>query len=96
MEWSLKEGIKKGRETPAWVERDYAELGRGETLYINTFFKLSTMRQIGMCIGPIPHDKQEEYLDKMELVGNMRDVFEHVLGHLDAAYMKYAKNKAGS
>lgn len=82
--------ISLGREVPA----EYYECPDIEphlNLIWSAFWDLSTERQIGMGIGPIPVSKISEYLiDEMELCGPEFDRVKAIIRRVDGAYVGIA------
>jgi hypothetical protein len=77
---------ERGREPPdAYYERP--EIEPHLTWLWNSFWELSTERQIGMAIGPIPVSKIREYLrDEMELTGPEYERARTIIRRVDDAY----------
>lgn len=90
--WSVEQGLEKGRQPPDWFMQDLA-LGPMEEFYIREFFNLSTERQIGMSIGPIPFSKIEERGKKVGLEPDVQMVFEYVMRSMDSAYLEHITNE---
>jgi len=57
------------------------------------FWELSSERQFGHCIGPIPWSKILEYGSWRGLDDAMLAVFEHVIRELDEAYLKWQRDE---
>jgi hypothetical protein len=60
---------------------------------MRAFWNLSSERQFGHAIGPIPWSKIIDYGERRNLDDTMMDVFEHVLRELDEAYLKWQRDR---
>jgi hypothetical protein len=69
-------------------------LGPMEEFYIREFFNLSTERQIGMTIGPIPFSKIEERSKRLGLEPDVQMVFEYVIRAMDTAYLEHISSES--
>lgn len=83
--------IEEGREPPA-AYFEQPEVPLHMQFYMTAFFDLSTERQIGMGIGPIPRSKMREYA--RELGVQDFDAFRSIIGAMDDEYL--ALNNASS
>jgi len=79
--------IDRGREAPAeYYERP--EIEPHLNWLRSAFWELSTERQLGMTIGPIPGSKIREYLrDELDLYGAEYDRARAIIRKVDNAYM---------
>lgn len=66
---------------------------RGDVFYLRAFWELSSERQFGHAIGPIPWSKIIFYGERRNLDDAMMDVFEHVLRELDETYLKWQRDQ---
>jgi hypothetical protein len=79
--------MDQGRAAPDGFH-DRPEIEPHLTWLWNAFWELSTERQLGMSIGPIPGSKIREYLrDEMELSGSDYDRARAILRKADDAYV---------
>ncbi len=62
----------------------------GEDFYLQAFWSLSTERQMGMAMGPIPQSAIIAYGLRAELDSDTMGLFEAVIRSLDAAYIDWA------
>lgn len=76
---------------PGWYLDRPDEL-RGDEFYIDAFFSLSTERQFGQCIGPIPWSKIIDYGILHGLNYTMLNVFHVVLRILDEGYLEWQRD----
>lgn len=60
---------------------------------MRAFWSLSTERQLGMAIGPIPVSKITEYAAKARLEFDTMDLFVAVLRAMDGAYLEWAMDE---
>ena len=66
---------------------------RGDVFYIRAFWELSSERQFGHAIGPIPWSKIVSYGERRKLDDAMMDVFETVVRELDESYLKWQRDR---
>jgi len=79
--------MDRGRDAPAEFH-DRPEIEPHLIWLWNAFWELSTERQLGMSVGPIPGSKIREYLrDEMELDGVAYDRARAILRKADDAYV---------
>lgn len=65
---------------------------RGDDFYLRAFWELSSERQFGHAIGPIPWSKIVQYGERRKLDDAMMLVFEHVMRILDEAYLRWQRD----
>lgn len=85
----------------AGSERARAEVEAAPKLtslfHFQAFNDLSTLRQMGMALGPIPIDKIEWYALQLEMDLIEQVAFEYVMRAVDVAYLtKQAEKRAKS
>lgn len=73
---------------PRWY-RDEPEQLRGDDVYLRAFWDLSSERQMGFSIGPIPHSKILEHAGRIGLTGTLERGFVQILRALDRAYLEW-------
>ena len=78
---------------PDWYTEGAPRLNLGTQLYIDAFWELSTERDFGYSLGPIPWSKIMLYADRIGLNPTMCDVFLLVMRELESHYNEYTKNK---
>ena len=61
---------------------------RGDEFYIRAFWELSSCRDFGQFIGPIPWDKIVLYGERKGLDSDMINVLEVVIRELDEVYLR--------
>lgn len=84
--------IYSGEKLPDFI-RDEPELMPGLEFYLKAFWDLSTCRQMGMGLGPIPWLSIHEY---GKLTCNTEESYEDFQFHirqLDSAYLNWASEK---
>jgi hypothetical protein len=72
---------------PDWWHKKPPEV-RGDEFYLRAFWELSSCRQFGFSVGPIPWHIIVEYGDRKGLDRGMMEVFEYVIRELDEVYLK--------
>jgi hypothetical protein len=66
----------------------------GQDFYLRAFWYLSSCRQLGQSIGPIPSDKSEWYaVCKAGLDPAMAEAFMYVMVQMDAAYLEWIEEE---
>ena len=65
-----------------------------DEFYFTAFDRLSTCRQIGMGLGPIPWDKTVEYACRWGLDREMTDPFVTIISQMDQAYRTWHDEEA--
>jgi hypothetical protein len=66
---------------------------RGDIFYLRAFWELSSERQFGHAIGPIPWSKIIFYGERRNLDDAMMEVFEFIVRELDEAYLKWQRDE---
>ncbi len=61
----------------------------GDQFYLRAFWRLGTMRQLGMSQGPIPWDKTEDYALRCGFDEEMCDAFWRIISVMDDAYLNW-------
>lgn len=65
---------------------------RGDDFYIRAFWELSSCRQFGQVVGPIPWHRIVEYARMYHLDDDLLDVFILVMRELDEAYLRQQRD----
>lgn len=68
-------------------------LGRGDDFYLRAFWELSSCRQFGEVMGPIPWNFLIQYAERAGLDAGMIRVFEVVIRELDEAYLEHLRTE---
>ena len=85
--------IDQGRNAPDGFH-DRPEIDPHLNWLWDAFWELSTERQLGMSVGPIPGSKIREYLrDEMELTGAEYDRARAIIRKADNAYLGMLRSK---
>ena len=71
---------------PEWWDKKPPEV-RGDDFYIRAFWELSSCRQFGQFVGPVPWDKIVAYAERKQLDSAMVEVLEVVIRELDEVYL---------
>lgn len=66
---------------------------RGGDFYLHAFWELSTCRNFGYAIGPIPWHRIVQYGSRKGLDDAMMGIFEHVIRELDEAYLEWQRTE---
>ena len=77
---------KSTGRVPDWWEQRPPEV-RGDQFYLAAFWELSSCRDFGQFIGPIPWDKIVLYGERKGLDSDMITVLEVVIRELDEVYL---------
>jgi hypothetical protein len=81
-----------GREAPDWFF-DQPTPERGDDLYLDGFWELSSCRDFGMGVGPIPWDKIVQYARWVKLEPDLEVLFVRIIRELDEVYLRNCKEK---
>lgn len=60
---------------------------------MRAFWELSSCRQFGYAVGPIPWHRIVQYGERAGLDAAMMGVFEHVIRELDESYLEDQRNR---
>jgi hypothetical protein len=90
-----KAGVDVNAKLPAW----YKEPPEGpdpavEQLFLTAWERLSSCRQIGMTVGPIPFHLMVWYAERQGFDRDTIDTFCEVLGELDALWLRQKAEEA--
>lgn len=78
---------------PQWY-LDEPECPEGVEFYFRAFWALSTERQIGTAMGPIPESRIEKYSRKRGLDPEVRQIFIRCIRMMDSAFMEWNSEEA--
>jgi len=79
----------RGLDPPDWyMERP--ELERGHEFFLEAFWQLSTCRQVGLGVGPIPWTACYQYGLAHNLDCDMLVVFPRIMMRMDEAYLDWS------
>ena len=82
----------RNQPLPQWF-LDEPDLIPGVEWYFKAFWDLSTERQIGYTLGPIPASKVSEYGREHGLRDDTLVLFRDMMKELDRAYLKWVKDE---
>lgn len=91
--FAVRVQAERGKDLPDWYMNEPPALP-GDQFYLEAFDELSSCRQIGMSVGPIPYDKIVWY--SREILGFDEDstsVFKSIIRELDNVYLKWAADQ---
>ncbi len=95
--WASESGqYQRARGTGGRAQRFIEEepgVERGDEFYLRAFWELSSERQFGQAIGPVPWSKIVQYGVRRNLDDAMMVVFESVVRNLDEAYLKWQRDQ---
>jgi hypothetical protein len=82
--------MERGAPVPAWVDEE-PDAEPGDSFYMESFWELSTERQLGFTVGPIPITAIHFYAGVKGLPSSMMGLFEAVIRAMDQTYLKWAE-----
>ncbi len=80
--------MERGLPPPEWYAEEPELLPYSE-FYLRAFWELSTERQFGYTLGPIPISKLKEFCDRLSLDHVTSEVVKAVIRAMDGAYMEW-------
>lgn len=63
-------------------------------MVLDAFWELSTERQMGMSIGPIPLSQAHAAADRLGLDNENHGAFIHAIREMDRLYLKHVNKKS--
>lgn len=87
--WLEEIAEEEGRPPKALIDRP--ELFPGNEWYLEAFWELSTDRDAGMALGPIPFSAINQYGKRLALDAEEFDTFRIMIRALDGAYLDHAE-----
>lgn len=84
----MEQGLEKGRPAPDWFY-DEPLLYPGDDFFLRAFWDLSTERQLGMSVGPIPWSRIQQYGGHSSVNSDMMVVFTLVVRTMDQGYLEW-------
>lgn len=93
-QFSIDSAIAKGRALPDWY-LDEPDCWPEDAFYMQWFWRLSTERQIGQFVGPIPYTRIEERARRSALGGDeaLEELFCLVMEGLDSAFLEWMRSE---
>lgn len=92
-EWIIEQAVRNGIPLPDKIA-NAPELLPGLEMYLTAFNRLSTCRQIGMGLGPIPWTSIGVYADQEELDEYHRDELYYFIEKLDCAFLEWSAKQS--
>lgn len=86
--FSIEAGEAKGRALPDWVTDVPGETDTDD-FYLRSFWNLSTCRQVGFGIGPIPWNFIHDYARIKKLDLEASDLFIESILAMDRVYIEW-------
>lgn len=77
---------------PDWFRQE-PELETWDHFYLRAFWDLSTERQIGAAVGPIPATKIDDYACRKGLDLSMMEAFKTIIRTMDRTYLKWLEKE---
>lgn len=84
--------MDRGAPTPAWLEEE-PPCQAGDAYYMQAFWDLSTERQLGFTVGPIPESAIQRYPGVEYLSPAMMALFKAVIRSMDSTYRDWAESE---
>jgi len=89
----MAEALREDREIPDEIA--FApEIGSGLELYYYGFMDISSSRQIGMGLGPIPWKIVHDYCVALELDEDQTEAMHYHIAEMDGAFMEHNRSKS--
>lgn len=88
----IRQSAKSGQPLPARIE-NAPSLLIGLDLYYIGFQDLSSSRQVGMGLGPIPWMAIEQYCHLIGLDQDQKEAMHHHIVEMDSAFLKFHNKK---
>jgi len=79
---------ERGQPAPSWYEEE-PDIPPRVDFFLRAFWELSTERQIGFSVGPIPMSKIEEKGSRHGFDEVTKRIFRRVIRELDTAYLDW-------
>lgn len=84
--------MRDGQPLPQRIQ-NAPSMAFGMHLYFNAFLELSSCRQMGMALGPIPWTAVNDYALYMDLDEDQHEDLHFFVRELDNEYVKYQSKK---
>lgn len=91
----IETALKSGQPIPNKIQ-NAPELWPGLELFYLAFLELSSTRNVGFGLGPIPWTSMSDYCVAHDIEGEQRDDLIYHVSHLDLEYLKYKDKKESS
>ena len=90
--WVIDAAIARGNKPPPWAFSEPYVL-QGDEFYLSAFYELSTCRDVGWGVGPIPWRDIILYAEFAELDYELLSGFVQIIRALDTVYMGWHNKK---
>lgn len=84
--------MERGAPIPSWLDDEPEEMPM-DAYYMQAFWDLSTERQLGFTVGPIPRSAIQRYPGVEYLSLAMRVLFKAVIAAMDQTYCEWAESE---
>lgn len=91
-DWIIQQAAEQGIPLPDKIA-NRPTLGIGLEMYMDAFNRLSTCRQLGMGVGPIPWTAIGLYAVQAELDTDHTDKLYYYIEAMDAAFLKWSADR---
>lgn len=86
--FSIESRLAKKQPLPEWAAEEPI-LSPGDEVFLRAFYNLTTCRQIGMSIGPIPWTDIYKYALFLELDKDLIDPFIQIIREMDSGWLNW-------
>ncbi len=90
--WAAEVLMERGVPAPDWIEDEPVKMW-SDGFYMKAFHELSTERQLGFTVGPIPMSAIRSYPGLEALSPAMIVLFETVIQRMDSTYRDWAESE---
>lgn len=91
-EFSIQSAIAKGRPLPEWAH-NVPDITEADVFYLKAFYDLTSCREVGMGLGPIPWRDIYTYAIYAGFENDLYDHFIQVIREMDAGYLEWQRKK---
>lgn len=84
--------MERGAPIPSWVDEEPEGMA-ADSYYMQAFWDLSTERQLGFTVGPIPQSAIQRYPGVDQLSPAMMALFKAVITDMDSTYRDWAESE---
>ena len=84
--------MERGAPTPAWLDEQPSSQA-SDSFYMQAFWDLSTERQLGFTVGPIPESAIQRYYGVKGMSPAMMVLFKTVIRAMDQTYRDWAESE---
>lgn len=91
----IQQCMREDRPLPQRIQ-NAPQLAFGMQLYFDAFLELSSCRQIGQALGPIPWTAINDYAIYLGLDEDQQEDMHHFVRELDNEYVRHESKKASA